>query len=167
MRVLARFKKLVLLAWLVTRNAFPSLYFHRPVAALPPSLSLYLRLLLINRDSCWCRCTDETKHCSKKGFFLRSFRSSFRRWRFYFIWKKYEREIYIFTFVSFFLSLSSVLLSSISIEFERWFEREEGEGIGAVGVRLSIGGRCIGENEKKEEREKKKEERRKEKKKKK
>lgn len=65
-----------------------------------------------------------------------------------------KRNIYIY-FPFFFLSLSSVLLSSISIEFERWFEREEGEGIGAVGVRLSIGGRCIGENEKKGEREKK------------
>lgn len=68
-----------------------------------------------------------------------------------------EKYIY-FTFVSsfflsFFIACSS--LSSISIEFERWFEREEGEGIGAVGVRLSIGGRCIGENEKKGEREKK------------
>ena len=42
----------------------------------------------------------------------------------------FEREIYIFTFVSsfflsFFIACSS--LSSISIEFERWFEREERE----------------------------------------
>lgn len=43
-------------------------------------------------------------------------------------------------------------------------ERGEREGIGAVGVRLSIGGRCIGENEKKGEREKKKEERKEKKK---